>query len=87
MEYDVEWFDYPLTCRWAPQPELVDRLGLNPTAALIVGDLLLAAEQPDRPWTSFSRRKVWYTGRNRYHGADFTYTKVLAGSTISVVGT
>jgi hypothetical protein len=77
--------DRPLTHHWKVSRDIIRRLGVKETgkrdfdASLraILTEAVLAHEAGQ--WVSYSRRKAFYAGLDRYHGTAYTYANVLGG--------
>lgn len=76
--------DLPLSFRWRAEGNSIACLGLpaarNDHYEIARNAVLTEAMLADEihRWVSFSRRKAFYVGRHRYHGAAFKYYTVLA---------
>jgi len=79
--------DKPLSFHWKPLDDTwLDALGLPPARsnkerrarnAIITEAVTVGRAEPDR-WISYSRRKAFYAGKQRYYGVDYAYSTVLA---------
>jgi hypothetical protein len=70
--------DSPVSFRWLTDIEALSFLGVAVSDATIRASVthayVVARNDPDA-WISYSRRKCWYTGRQRYDGPH-TYTSI-----------
>jgi hypothetical protein len=73
--------DIALTFRVAASPDVLSRLGIRPPSEGVMHAMLyiLGAfhQADDGRWVSYSRRRVWYGGRQAAYGKYFTYTFVV----------
>jgi hypothetical protein len=81
----VEERDKPLSFHWKPlDPTWIDSLSL-PVArskkeaaarASVLTEALVVARAETSRWISYSRRRGFYSGQQRYFGTDYTYATV-----------
>lgn len=77
-------FDRPLDFHWTSDRAALDRTGWQPTGnklydrcvRSILTAVALAGQAADEGWVSYSRRREWYTGKQRYQGLPYSYLRI-----------
>jgi hypothetical protein len=77
--------DHPLSCHWRPiDPDAFHALSLPPaksraaiTRAQIIAEAFVVGRAGPTAWISYSRRREFYTGRERYWPPSYTYDRIV----------